>query len=288
MHDEWRNSGPEGRDLNPVAARPVVAPAAPVDVLKLEWVSRPAAVVALLAAVLLLVALPFWPLLFAALSLTPEGAQPGEDLEFDVSLLLVDKVIWLGWSAVVIVVLASVLRLPRAAIGFKPLRSASDYGWELLYAIGGLIACYVTLALTLLLIIPIFLFWEGGATEDVRQRVDLFESLPLGDWSFVFVFLPLVAIHEELVFRSVLLPLARRAVGSWTGAIIIGAVLFGALHVSQGLLGMLTTTLLGVTFGVVFVYTRSVWNVMLSHFLFNFLQFQFINRVLPELAEQFG
>jgi membrane protease YdiL (CAAX protease family) len=59
-------------------------------------------------------------------------------------------------------------------------------------------------------------------------------------------------------------------------------VLFGALHFSQGWIGMLQIVGLAVVLGTCFVLTRSLLAVIVAHFVFDFVQLQLV-RVLEDL-----
>ncbi len=75
------------------------------------------------------------------------------------------------------------------------------------------------------------------------------------------------AVGEELLFRGVLL----RLFNDWTKnchiAILISAFLFSAMHLQ--FFGFVPRMLIGVLFGYLFVWTRSLWIPVFAHFINN-------------------
>ncbi len=103
-------------------------------------------------------------------------------------------------------------------------------------------------------------------SNDLLAKVCLFDSA--GHWAvalIVVAFLP--AFSEELFFRGALLPLVRRASGSWHVAVAVSAVLFSAVHLDPS--GFLTRAVMGAVLGALFVVTRSLWASVLFHFANN-------------------
>jgi len=69
---------------------------------------------------------------------------------------------------------------------------------------------------------------------------------------------------EELAFRGYLLSRLEGLIGTTTGLYVtIG--LFSAVHVYQGLGGILSTALLGLVYGASFLWLRRLWPVALAH-----------------------
>lgn len=160
-------------------------------------------------------------------------------------------------------------RLSPAALGIR----GDGLSVQLAWGIGGVLACFAWLVLTVILLIPLFPI----IAPDLRQRAKFFELLPINDAWLQIVLLVAVVVHEELLFRGLLLTQLRRLTGRWWAALAIASAIFGALHLPQGLIGVFQVTGLGVVLGVVFIGSRSLLAAMLSHFLFNFLQL----RLLP-------
>lgn len=104
---------------------------------------------------------------------------------------------------------------------------------------------------------------------DISHLMVLRQNFPLLVLAMVTVWIT-AAFLEELVFRAYLintldLLLGRNAWSTW-GAILISSVIFGMMHAWQGLSGILTTTCLGIIFGIGFIYNgRRIWPLILLH-----------------------
>lgn len=105
----------------------------------------------------------------------------------------------------------------------------------------------------------------GDFASFARERGQFFDvvaDLPIGWVVPLSVF---VGIYEEIVFRGFMLSRLRALAGSNVGPVIISALIFGALHFSQGLVGMCQTAAVGLVLGTVAVRTRSIWPCILAH-----------------------
>ena len=88
-----------------------------------------------------------------------------------------------------------------------------------------------------------------------------------GGWlGAVLTYALLPAFCEELLFRGALLGLLSRAMPPWT-AIVLSGSLFGLLHMDP--FRVVPTALLGFVLGWVLLRTRSLFAVVLLHFLHN-------------------
>ena len=79
---------------------------------------------------------------------------------------------------------------------------------------------------------------------------------------------------EEMVFRGFLMHRAVEMFGSrrfaWILAALFQAVLFGLVHAYQGIGGILTTGLIGLSFGLLYlVARRNLWPTIIGHGLVN-------------------
>jgi hypothetical protein len=101
-----------------------------------------------------------------------------------------------------------------------------------------------------------------AAALDDAATVRSYKSL-----SFVVYLCPI----QEYVARAGVQAPIMNAFGTrlaWVGAVIstfVAAIVFGAMHISFGVLAVLLTTLVGLYWGIVFVQTRSVLAVSVSH-----------------------
>ena len=75
-------------------------------------------------------------------------------------------------------------------------------------------------------------------------------------------------ITEEILFRGLIFNFLREKI-SITSSIIIQALLFGIIHLNkfQGLFAFAA----GILFGIIYVWTKSIWSVIILHALNNFL-----------------
>ena len=74
-------------------------------------------------------------------------------------------------------------------------------------------------------------------------------------------------ICEELLYRGWLQNLLAYGTGSvWIG-FILGAVIFGFGHAYQGKMGMVQTGIIGLIFGVVFIFTKSLMASQILHII---------------------
>jgi membrane protease YdiL (CAAX protease family) len=83
----------------------------------------------------------------------------------------------------------------------------------------------------------------------------------------------LVTGFEEIAFRGFLVPRLRAVLGNWYAAVLLSAALFGVGHFYEGTLAVFQTALLGVWFGLVFLYRFRLPSVMVAHAAFNTLNF---------------
>ena len=79
---------------------------------------------------------------------------------------------------------------------------------------------------------------------------------------------------EEMVFRGFLMNRTVEVLGAgrftWVLAALFQAVLFGLVHAYQGIGGILTTGLIGLTFGLLYlVARRNLWPTIFGHGLVN-------------------
>lgn len=114
----------------------------------------------------------------------------------------------------------------------------------------------------------------GGAQSVASQSAAIMAGVCRFDgvwhWTETVLLLALLpAVCEELFFRGALLPLVRRASGSWHVAVVVSALIFSLVHFDAT--AFLARAVLGCLLGVVFVLTRSLLASMLLHFCNNLL-----------------
>ena len=89
-------------------------------------------------------------------------------------------------------------------------------------------------------------------------------SIPL-----IVMFLTVVAIWEEVVFRGFLLTRLQAIFKRWWLSVLIGAAPFAICHYDQGVLGVVVVGGLGVVFSLLFLWRRSLVPAIVCHFFYN-------------------
>lgn len=107
----------------------------------------------------------------------------------------------------------------------------------------------------------------------VYSPIVVLSVLPRNAREWVLVPLALIptVFLEELLFRSLLLGGFGAFAPPLTLA-LLWSLIFGALHLPQGALGMLIATALGVLFAFLFLTTQSLLTPFVAHYLVNILQ----------------
>jgi membrane protease YdiL (CAAX protease family) len=108
---------------------------------------------------------------------------------------------------------------------------------------------------------------------------------------FLFIFMLIPGIWEEVAFRGVILNLQRKKYSQAT-AVILNGVIFGLYHLVNLIWGfdwfgtiiqVIYTSCLGVTLAYVFMRTRSLIPCIIVHYLFNSVGQVFFNGIFPNL-----
>lgn len=258
-----------------LAAAPPLGPSGPFRPLELPLDRRAAG---LDTALVLMVAIviPYLPALVLSLRPLDEPLEP------------------LGWNAVfgkwieftITAVLAAYFvlrnRVPPAAFGIHRRNLAFQlFGAPPLI----LIASYAVIISTAVLV---SWFWmsSGQMEREVSERMEFAEALPVHRPDIAIPLMIAVALHEELLFRGMLIPYLRRLTGSWGWAIAGSSLLFAVMHFEQGGMAVVQIAFLALVLAAGFVLTRSLLAVVVTHLAFNLLQLQ-IMRWLPELERWF-
>ena len=111
--------------------------------------------------------------------------------------------------------------------------------------------------------------WMKETEENAEKFTEAFLKMETtGDLLLNMVMIALIpAIGEELLFRGIL----QRLFSEWTKnahwGIILAAVLFSAIHMQ--FYGFLPRMLLGVLFGYLFIWSKSLWLPIFGHFVNN-------------------
>jgi membrane protease YdiL (CAAX protease family) len=198
----------------------------------------------------------FSALVFAAFpELVQPGEEPGASAMMFSSLTMLAPALFIGWLCG-----KYLEKLPFKAIG------ASFSGLWLINLLLGLVIGAVTL------MIAVGLSMAFAGTRFLSNEFatnDILYSLAVSGAVFF-----LGAAWEEAVFRGYILQTFARSNLAWF-AILMTAVFFGALHLSNpsaGPLSTFNTALAGIWFGVAYLKTRDLWFVTGIHFVWNWMQ----------------
>lgn len=131
------------------------------------------------------------------------------------------------------------------------------YVWAAVAAVGVQVALMVALSVLAPPSTPMFDVTEFGAVGVVLLGVVIVGGAP---------------VFEELYFRGVLLPTLWQAWGS-TPAVVVQGVLFGALHLDQGPLGVAVTGVVGCGLGWLRVRSAALGPCIVFHAVFNAVAF---------------
>lgn len=152
-------------------------------------------------------------------------------------------------------------------------RSPLDAGWRL--PEGARVGRELVIGLAAAL--ALYLFKEL-ALDSIRAlvagRAPTFTTLfqfraPVGEWALLAVASTFVVV-EEAVYRGYGLPPLVSRWGVVPGLLVMG-VLFGVLHWGNGFLAILFTGTIGVAFGALFLWRRSLVPVAVAHVGYNAL-----------------
>lgn len=195
---------------------------------------------------------------------------------------------FLLFSCVTLLALAILSRLPALVVlpaEFRPLsfdlqgHSAGSFAFGAL--LGILIAVLGSLVLGILLA-PLL----GRRVKPV-QLGDVESLLPRNGAETAWTALLSLnaGLGEELYFR-LLLPLLLVSIGARPlAAFLLAALVFGAAHFYQGIVGVLATTLLGAAFTALYLWTGSLWVAVAAHAFIDLLSLV-VRPTLVRLAEK--
>lgn len=96
---------------------------------------------------------------------------------------------------------------------------------------------------------------------------------PVGTWQYLLALLLVIAaaISEETIFRGYLMLRLSRAFRSAGLAVIVSSAIFAVGHKYEGTAGMATVGVMGVAFGLIYLWRKSLVAPMTIHFLQDFL-----------------
>lgn len=104
--------------------------------------------------------------------------------------------------------------------------------------------------------------WEIWRQPFIASREVLLFDITVG--------LILVAVSEELFFRRVLHHSLRARGLSGIAAVLVGALGFGLVHITSGLLDVVLAFGYGLIFSALFLFSRRIWPGAACHYAVNF------------------
>lgn len=130
------------------------------------------------------------------------------------------------------------------------------------------------LAASMVITTTVLLVDPNGLKEELSERSEVLQLL-LGDtpaWQLALLML-WVGLFEETVFRGFLLPRLRLLLHSWPVALVLGGALFGIGHLYEGPIAVIQTSVLGLYFGIAYLWRGRLLGVALAHAGFNIAVF---------------
>ncbi len=115
------------------------------------------------------------------------------------------------------------------------------------------------------LVRTLFPHWTDMSPQPVLEILLETQSGP-GRFYLLFLAIVLAPLSEEILFRGILLPVATRRFGVATGLIMTSAV-FAIIHAHAASAPVLFV--LGISFGLAYLYTNTLWVPVLMHSVFN-------------------
>jgi membrane protease YdiL (CAAX protease family) len=162
-----------------------------------------------------------------------------------------------------------------AAWAYVPLALRDTQSWTPVAAlrdwfgtpIGAFVAVALVLAMTALLVGPVLAL--RGSMQEIPAVGDIRALLPRvrGELKYGAALGLQAGVFEELLFRLALPALVFGIVGNGPLAFGLAALVFGMLHLYQGVPGILVSALLGLVFAALYVVTGSIVAPIVLHAL---------------------
>jgi membrane protease YdiL (CAAX protease family) len=124
---------------------------------------------------------------------------------------------------------------------------------------------------------------EEKKAENAAALGDVVHYLPRNPRDYrAFIALSVTAgIVEEIVYRGYFIWYLAHVMPVWT-AVIASSLVFGLSHAYQGMGAIMRTGLGGLVFGMLYVFSGSIWVAIIAHALFDILQSQTILELLRD------
>lgn len=149
----------------------------------------------------------------------------------------------------------------------------------------GILATPVAYGLVWLITLTVWLLWPGfmdQMDENIERLGALIPSMHVMSYAGLAL---VIGVYEELIFRGFLLTRVRRGMGGWFSAVIFTSLLFTALHAfEQTVAALIMVTVLSLVFSVLTIWRRSIVPAIVTHILWNFTQFIYLDDYFQQLS----
>ena len=124
--------------------------------------------------------------------------------------------------------------------------------------------------------------------KQIESTVKRFLQMPtIGDLAVNIIVIALVAaLAEEILFRGLIQKLLFEKLQNHHSAIWISAIVFSAIHFQFS--GFFPRMLLGVLFGYLFYWSKSLWYPIIAHFFHNGITVVFVYFYGIDAVEEMG
>jgi uncharacterized protein len=112
---------------------------------------------------------------------------------------------------------------------------------------------------------------RGAGLEGIDGPPAFLIPVGAGEILLALVFLTVVAVSEETVFRGYLIHRLRLVSGSAAFAVVFSSAVFAVGHGYQGAAGLATVGVMGVALALIYLWRQSLIAPIVIHFLQNFV-----------------
>jgi membrane protease YdiL (CAAX protease family) len=186
-----------------------------------------------------------------------------------------------SFNLLLVALMLIVRRQPIAGLGLdRPFNSRT-----LAAAAIALPACYAASVTGAMVYAAVTGFDTEAMLAEKTDLADLVAHIPL---RWILPLALFVGIHEEILFRGFYLSRVRALSRSGIVAILATSVVFGLMHMYQGLLGVFQTTAIGLALAIIVTYARSLWPAIIAHAVFdatNMLLLPWLLKTMQELEK---
>lgn len=126
----------------------------------------------------------------------------------------------------------------------------------------------------------------GVAIEDqMRDRMQFISAISEIKMAWVFPVAIFVGIYEEILFRGFILTRLTALTRLPLAGVLLSSLLFGAVHFTQGPMGMFQTACLGLVLSLAAVRAQSLWPAILAHMAIDTISLVLAVWIRPELNQ---